>query len=46
MSSKTINPKKGSIVDLKISLRQIVHKIIRNKTKCEFVLANLCVGKG
>ena len=38
-------PKKGRSINIKISLKQIRHKIIRNKIRCKFIIANLGVNK-
>ena len=39
------NPKEDRIVNIKISLKEIVHKIIKNKTEYEIIIANFGVNK-
>jgi len=43
--NKNNNPKKGRNVNIKISLEEIIHKIIRNKIECELIIANLGINK-
>jgi len=38
-------PKEGKNFKIKISLKEIIHKIMRNKTDYEFIIANLGINK-